>query len=71
MFFPLYAYADSKRDFCVGFEEGYVVAHKENTKSNIKPIIPVCPIPTINKNNLSYSQYGFITGYNKNKKETR
>ncbi len=67
LLFPINSYADDKQEFCVGFKDGYILAYKEKSKSNVLPNVPVCPTVSIHKNNLTYYQAGFIIGYNNKK----
>lgn len=65
----LYSFIPREKNYCDGWEKGYVEGWCYKDQNCIKPITPICPIPDANFNTYDYGKKdGFIKGQKDRKK---
>lgn len=57
----------SSREFCSGFERGYVTGYKKAKGSSLDPLIPLCPLQPLKGfgDPESDFEHGYTVGYDK------
>lgn len=55
--------------YCEGWEDGYIEGYCYENPNCIKPIVPICPIPTVNCSD-GY-KCGYNRGFSKGKKDKK
>ena len=63
----------SQKQFCPGFERGYISGYKQSSGSGFEPFTPFCPFQPFKGFNDPKSDYehGYIIGYEKGLREGR
>lgn len=53
------------RDFCAGFERGYVTGYKKARNTSLAPLVPLCPLQPLKHSGAPDSdfEHGYGIGY--------